>query len=106
MTEVEIAECTVATLTDKRDRTVARIEEIAAERKAVGFAVHADNDKAARKRGSISWMPMPLASQANCKAWTPALAEAQRRLEQARQDEARKADKRVVAKLPELLCRM
>jgi hypothetical protein len=54
MTEVEIAECTVATLTDKRDRTVARIEEIAAERKAVGFAVHADNDKAARKRGSIS----------------------------------------------------
>jgi hypothetical protein len=35
-----------------------------------------------------------------------ALAEAQRRLEQARQDEARKADKRVVAKLPELLCRM
>jgi hypothetical protein len=54
MTEVEIAECTVATLTDKRDRTVARIEEIAAEREAVGFAVHADNDKAARKRGSIS----------------------------------------------------
>ena len=54
MTEVEIAERTVAALTDKRDRTVARIEEIAAERKAVGFAVHADNDKAARKRGSIS----------------------------------------------------
>jgi hypothetical protein len=30
------------------------LTSIAAERKAVGFAVHADNDKAARKRGSIS----------------------------------------------------
>ena len=50
MTEVEIAERTVATLTDKRERAALRVSEIAEERKAIGFAVHVDEDKAARAK--------------------------------------------------------
>ncbi len=50
MTDIEAAEKTIAILTDKKDRAAARIQQIAEERKSVGFAVHADGDAKARKR--------------------------------------------------------
>ena len=50
MNDIEVAEKTLAALTDKRDRAVARTEAIADERRSIGFAVHADGDPKARKR--------------------------------------------------------
>ena len=50
MTEIEIAERTLATLADKRERAALRVSEIAEERKAIGFAVHVEEDKAARAK--------------------------------------------------------
>jgi hypothetical protein len=39
MSEFEIAERTIAVLTDKRDRAALRVQQIAEEREAIGFAV-------------------------------------------------------------------
>jgi hypothetical protein len=50
MSEIEIAERTMATLADKRERAALRVREIAEERKAIGFAVHVDEHKAARAK--------------------------------------------------------
>ena len=92
MNDVEIAEKTVATLTDKRDRAAARVTAIAEERKAIGFAVHADNDKAARKR--LDQLNADDAAMAGeLQSLDAALVEAQARLGQAQQQAAEAAAK-------------
>jgi hypothetical protein len=50
MTNIEIVERTIAQLNDKRDRVTQRSSAISAERQQLGFAVHANNDKAAAKK--------------------------------------------------------
>ena len=50
MDDIEVAEKTLAALTDKRDRALARTEAMEDERQAIGFAVHADGDRKARTR--------------------------------------------------------
>jgi hypothetical protein len=98
MTEVEIAERTVATLTDKRDRAALRVQQIAEERKAIGFAVHVHGDSKARtKLDKLNVEGATIAGE--LESVNAALAEAQSRLEAARLAEARKADKRAALAL-------
>jgi hypothetical protein len=50
MNDIEAVEKVIAGLTDKRDRAVARLAEIAAERQRIAFAAHATGDAVARTR--------------------------------------------------------
>jgi hypothetical protein len=50
MNNIEAVEKVIAGLTDKHDRAVARIAEIAAERQRLAFTAYATEDKAARVR--------------------------------------------------------
>ena len=50
MTEIEIAERTLATLQDKKDRAQQRNAEIAEQRKHLGYDAHANADAKARKQ--------------------------------------------------------
>lgn len=98
MNDVEAAEKTLASLADKRDRAAARIEQIADERQAIGFAVHADGDPKARKRlDQLNLDAATIASElASIEA---ALVEAQARLAQAQHAEATKQDRQAAQEL-------
>jgi hypothetical protein len=101
MNTIEIIERTIAQLNDKRDRAVKRSTEIAAERAELGFAVHADGDKAAR--GKLDSLAAEAASLADeTRGIGDALAEANKRLAVARRAaevEAAKANAVEVRKL-------
>ncbi len=98
MTDIEAAEKTLASLNDKRDRATARVDAIADERKQISFAVHADNDKAARKRlDALNADSATIASE--LASIDAALVEATARLEAARHAEATKADRAAAKEL-------
>jgi hypothetical protein len=102
MTNVETVERTISQLTDKRDRVVARSTEIAAERQELGFAVHADNDKAARAElDKLNAEAATLAGE--IQSIDGALVEAQKRLQQAQQAASREAAKANAAEIRKLL---
>jgi hypothetical protein len=54
MNNIEIAEKTIASLTDKRDRAAQRSTDIAAERQQLGFDVHVTESKEAKAQLSLS----------------------------------------------------
>lgn len=91
MTNIEIAEKTIASLTDKRDRAVQRSSEIAATRQALGYAVHVDDNKAARERLDKANADMAFIA-GEVEGIDAALAEANARLAAARSTAGRAAD--------------
>ena len=98
MNDIEVAEKTLAALTDKRDRALARTEAIADERQAIGFAVHADGDQKARKR--LDQLNIDAATiTSELASIDAALLEAQSRLDTAKNAEATKADRQRAAEL-------
>jgi hypothetical protein len=102
MTDVEIVERTISQLTDKRDRVVARSTEIAAERQQLGFAVHADNDKAARaKLDKLNAEAATLTGELD--SIKGAISEAEKRLAAAQQAASREAAKANAAEIRKLL---
>ena len=98
MTDIEAAERTIAALTDKLDRATARLTQIAEERKAIGFAVHADGDPAARKR--LDQLNVDDAAMAGeLQSLDAAIVEARTRLAQAQQAAATAVDRKRAAEL-------
>jgi hypothetical protein len=93
MTDVEIVERTVAQLTDKRERALARSQQISTERAQIGYAVFAEDDKAAR--GKLDKLNGEMATLAGeIQSIDGALAEARRRLQLAQRELAIEEDKR------------
>ena len=92
MTEIESAEKTLARLQDKRDRAAARVQQIAAERKQIGFAAHADGDVKAKKR--LAELNADDANMAGeLQSLDAAIAEASTRLAKAQHLAATAADR-------------
>jgi hypothetical protein len=89
---VEAAQDTVAKLKDKRAVAAKRVSEITKEREAVGYSVHVDQDKAARKQlDALSVEAATLDGELD--SLDGAIAEAGARLEAAQADEASKEDR-------------
>jgi multidrug resistance efflux pump len=90
MTDVQAIERTLSGLTAKRDHIAARIQEIAAERKALGFKVHAEADPKARKHlDALNAEGATIAGE--LESVTAAISEAQSRVAAARAAEAQAA---------------
>jgi hypothetical protein len=82
MTDVEIAERTVASLTDKRDRAVQRSTEITVEKQKLAYAVHvAENKEAKAQLAKLN--ALDLAGE--IESLNDALIQAKRLLVEARQ---------------------
>lgn len=98
MNDVEAAEKTLASLSDKRDRAAARVREIAEERGAIAFNAHVDGDQKARKR--LDQLNLDAATiTSELAGIDAAIAEATTRLDRARHAEATKQDRQRAAEL-------
>jgi hypothetical protein len=102
LTAVECVERTISQLQDKKDRIAQRAKEISAQRQELGFAVHANNDKAAAKKLSdLNAEFLTLAGET--ESIDGALTEAQKRLTAAKQVAAGEVAKANAAEIKELL---
>jgi hypothetical protein len=102
LTPVECVEKTISQLGDKRDRALKRSQEISAERAAIGFAAHAEDDPKALKRLEQLNRDM-LAMSGEVESIDAAIGEAQKRLVAAKQVAAGETAKKNAAEIKELL---
>jgi hypothetical protein len=102
LTAVECVERTISQLQDKKDRIAQRAKEISAQRQELGFAVHANNDKAAAKKlADLNAEFLTLAGET--ESIDGALTEAQKRLTAAKQVAAGEVAKANAVEIKELL---
>jgi hypothetical protein len=89
LTAVEAAEATLAKLTSKKADVIARANEIDKERRAIGFVVHSEGDKEARKQlDALNRETITIDGE--LVSLEAAISEGQRRLEVAQADLAMK----------------
>jgi hypothetical protein len=102
LTPVECVEKTISQLQDKKDRIAQRAKEISAQRQELGFAVHANNDKAAAKKlADLNAEFLTLAGET--ESIDGALTEAQKRLTAAKQVAAGEVAKASAVEIRNLL---
>jgi chromosome segregation ATPase len=101
MSDIEKFEATIRELEAKHAAAVARAQEIAEQRKTIGFRVHADGDAKAREQlEALNADAAALAGET--ESLTGAIAEATRRLVAARQAAAREEDRKAALALREV----
>jgi Tfp pilus assembly protein PilN len=84
MTDIQICEETITSLTDKLNAATKRVEQIVIERRQIGFAFYAEGDKSARAAlDKLNAESSALAYE--LEGIKGALTEAHRRLDAARQ---------------------
>jgi hypothetical protein len=102
LTAVECVEKTLSQLGDKKDRALKRSQEISAERAAIGFAAHAEDDPKAIKRLEQLNRDM-LAMSGEVESIDAAIGEANKRLDAARQNANREVAKVNAGEIRKLL---
>jgi hypothetical protein len=102
MTPTECVEKTLAQLADKKERALKRSQEIAAERAQIGYAAHAEGDQKAIKR--LEQLNLDVVNMnGEVASIDAAIAEANKRLDAAKQNANRDAAKQNATEIRKLL---
>jgi flagellar biosynthesis chaperone FliJ len=102
LTAVECVQKTLSSLADKQDRAAQRLREIEQERAQIAYAAHAEGDvKAIKRLEQLAHDAAGIAAEA--LSVETAIAEAHRRLDGAKQNEARAAEQERIKKVREVL---